>query len=254
MKNYPAIIALALALPAGLANAQQPEGRPPGPPTGEGRPPTHRPFDGPGRAEKPPMPHMPPFFAALDKNGDGVISEDEIAVASESLRKLASEHGGKLTIRDLLGPPPQAMRGDGLRPPGAPPDGQPPRPNFNDAPDGQREDGGPRRIAPPQGGPREGFAPPRDGEKPRNADRPRDGVRPEGALRDGERKPEGFRPRDGEQPRNADRQRDGEKPKDGDRPRDGERGDKPRADTPLGGRPPGDAPRPDGERRPNPEG
>ena len=249
MKNYTAIIALALALPAGFANAQQPEGRPAGPPTGDGRPPIDRPFDGPGRAEKPPMPHMPPFFAALDKNGDGVISEDEIAAASESLRKLAAEHGGKLTIRDLLGPPPEGMRRDGIRPPGAPPDGQPPR----------------------------------EGEKPRSADRPRDGVRPEGAPRDGERRPEGFRPRDGEQPRNAERPRDGEKPKDGDRPRDGERGDKPRGDAPRDGvrpdapprserrdgdsprpvrpdaprgeRPPGDAPRPDGEpRRPNPEG
>ena len=236
MKNYTAIIALALALPAGIACAQQPEGRPPGPPTGEGRPPIDRPFDGPGRPDRPPMPHIPPFIAALDKNGDGVISEDEIAAASESLRKLAAEHGGKLTVRDLLGPPPEGMRRDGFRPPGAPPDGQPPRGNLNGAPDGPREDGGPRRIAPPQGGPREGFVPPRDGEQPRNPDRPRDGVRPEGG------------PRDGEQPRNAERPRDGAKPKDGDRPRDGERGDKPRGDAPREGA------RPDGERRPNPEG
>ena len=63
MKNYTAIIALALALPAGFALAQQPEGRPPGPPPGGDR--QHQP--GPGQ-----RPHIPPVIAVLDRNHDGV--------------------------------------------------------------------------------------------------------------------------------------------------------------------------------------
>lgn len=205
MKNYTAIIALALSLPAGYANAEQPEPRPPGPPSGDGRPPIERPFGGADRSGRPPMQHVPPFFAVLDKNGDGVISEDEIASAADSLRKLAAEHGGKLTLQTLMGPPPQSMRGDGFRPPGASPDGQPPRGNFNAPRDGQREEGGPRRIAPQPDRPR-------DGEAPRKADRPRDG----------ERRPDADRPRDGEPRREADKPR-GERPP-GDAPRpDGKR-------------------------------
>ncbi|MEI7820078.1 MAG: hypothetical protein WCK55_04105 [Verrucomicrobiota bacterium] len=266
MKNYTAIIAVALSLPVGFANAQQRDERPPGPPLGEGRPPIERPFGGTDRADMPPMQHVPPFFAALDKNGDGVISEDEIAAASESLRKFAAERGGKLTLQTLLGPPPQDMHRDGFRPPGAPPDGQPPRGNFNAPRDGQREDGGTRRIAPQPDGPRdgeprrEGAAPPRDGVRPegrapQNGDRPPGVVRPrdgkrggprgdaprEGAPPDGAPKPEARGPRDSEAPRNADRPRDDEPRREGDKPR--------------GDRSPGDAPKPDGEpRRPNPEG
>ena len=260
MKNYTAIIALALSLPAGFANAEQPEPRPPGPPTGEGRPPIERSFGGTDRAEKPPMQHVPPFFAALDKNGDGVISEDEIATAADSLRKLAAERGGKLTLQALMGPPPQDMRREGFRPPGASPEGQPPRGNFNAPRDGQREEGGPRRIAPQPDGPRDGE------RRPEGAVPPRDGARPAGrGPKDGERPPGVVRPRDGEAPRNADRPRDGERRPDAVRPRDGEaprNADRPRdgeprreGDKPRGDRPPGDAPKPDGEpRRPNPEG
>jgi hypothetical protein len=161
MKNYTAIIALALALPAGFASAQQPEGRPPGPPPGEGRPQS--------RSERGEKPHLPPIIAALDKNGDGVISEDEIAGAAESLRKLASEHGGKLTIEDLLGPPPRGMRGIGERPPGAPREGQ-----RNGPRDGQPREGQPRgEFRPQPDRPREGQ--PR-GDAPPRPDAPRDGA------------------------------------------------------------------------------
>jgi len=139
MKNYTLIVALALALPVGVANAQSTDERPPGPPPG-----------GPGRDGRSPI---PPIIAALDKNHDGVISEDEIASAAESLRTLDKNHDGKLTLDELMPPPPyRPMRGDGDRPPGPPSDG---------VRDGrQRGD-----FAPPPGAPRDGdtpghFAPP----------------------------------------------------------------------------------------------
>ena len=56
MKNYTAIIAIALTLPAGFALAQQPEGRPPGPPPGGDR------QRQPDRGERP---HVPPVIAVL---------------------------------------------------------------------------------------------------------------------------------------------------------------------------------------------
>ncbi len=126
MKNYTAIVAFALALPAGFAIAQSPENRPPTPPPTAPNAQPDRPPGGPDRREHPPV---PPIIAALDKNHDGVISEDEIAGAADALRTLDKNHDGKLQIDELMPPPRPPMRdGAGLPvPPPGLPDG--PRPD-----------------------------------------------------------------------------------------------------------------------------
>jgi hypothetical protein len=70
---------------------------------------------------------MSPLLAALDKNHDGVIDEEEIKNAPEALKALDKNGDGKLTI-DELRPP---------RPPGGPDD----------------------QVAPPPGGPDDNGAP-----------------------------------------------------------------------------------------------
>jgi hypothetical protein len=65
---------------------------------------------GPGRHRPP-----PPIIAALDANHDGVIDEAEIANAPAALRTLDRNGDGKLTMDELLPPPP---RGDGPPPRG----------------------------------------------------------------------------------------------------------------------------------------
>lgn len=73
---------------------------------------------------------VPPMVAALDTNGDGIISADEIANASASLLTLDKNGDGQLTRDELMPPRPPH---DG--PPDAEgPDGQshrPPPPNEN---------------------------------------------------------------------------------------------------------------------------
>ena len=112
--------------------------RPEGPPPTEGKP-APRPEGGPpgasagGGTNRPPA---PPIFAALDKNGDGVIDADEIASAPAVLKKLDKNGDGKLTPDEVLPPRPfgPGKRGGGRGPggPGGPPAGDdqpaPPRP------------------------------------------------------------------------------------------------------------------------------
>jgi hypothetical protein len=87
------------------------------------------------------MRHVPPVFAALDTNHDGVIDANEIANAPAALKTLDKNGTGQLTIEELMGPRPHGMgMGGGMRGPG--PDG------------GQGPDG------PPPGGPDGGQAPP----------------------------------------------------------------------------------------------
>jgi hypothetical protein len=78
---------------------------------------------------------VPPIIAALDTNGDGIISADEIANASASLLKLDKNGDGQLTMDELRPPrPPQ----DGNGQDGPPGDGQRPPPPDGGGPDGQR--------------------------------------------------------------------------------------------------------------------
>jgi hypothetical protein len=82
---------------AGAPNGDQPP-PPPGDDNGGGKPRGHR------------HPPIPPLFAALDTNGDGVLTADEIANAPKSLLKLDKNGDGQLTpdeYRPQRPPPPQ---------------------------------------------------------------------------------------------------------------------------------------------------
>ncbi|WP_425618701.1 EF-hand domain-containing protein [Anatilimnocola sp. NA78] len=57
----------------------------------------------------------PPLVRALDTDGDGEISAEEIAAAAKSLAKLDKNGDGKLT-REELGPPPGMREGAGASP------------------------------------------------------------------------------------------------------------------------------------------
>ena len=95
-----------------------PQGGPGGGPGGPG---------GPGGGHRP----MPAIIAALDANHDGVIDADEIANASAALKTLDKNGDGKLTMDELMPPPPQGMGGfpgDGQGPGNGP---QPRRPGPN---------------------------------------------------------------------------------------------------------------------------
>lgn len=86
---------------------------------GPGGPPPAGGAGGPDGAHRPP----PPCIEALDLNHDGIISADEIAKASESLKKLDKNGDGQLTP-DELRPPRPPGEGDGNRPqPGMQPSG-----------------------------------------------------------------------------------------------------------------------------------
>ena len=109
MKNKTAILlmALGLTLPAvtfGQDADPGPARRGPRPPRFEG---------GFAEGQRP----MPPLFVALDVNHDGVIDADEIAKASESLKALDKNGDGKLTPEELR-PPRLDAPGDGQNPNG----------------------------------------------------------------------------------------------------------------------------------------
>jgi hypothetical protein len=78
-------------------------GGPGGPPGAGGR---GFPDEGP-RGGRPPL---GPLFGALDTNHDQILDADEIAHATDVLRKLDKNGDGKLTpdeLRPNFGPPPQ---------------------------------------------------------------------------------------------------------------------------------------------------
>jgi hypothetical protein len=114
-----------------------PDGGPPGPPPDGTNGVAGR--RGPGRG----MRRMPPIFAALDTNHDGVIDADEIANASAALKTLDKDGTGQLTVMELLGPPP----GRGMGPGPGSEGGQGPGP---DGPQPGGPDGGEMPPPPPQ--------------------------------------------------------------------------------------------------------
>ena len=140
------LMALGLTLPAITFAQDKPQprdGERPQPRDGE-RPPRREGAQR-GDGQRPPV---PPLIAALDLNHDGVIDADEIAKASESLKKLDKNGDGKLTMEELRPPRPEGA------PEGGPQDG-PPRHRFNrdGGPDGERQPPGegqrPQRRGPP---------------------------------------------------------------------------------------------------------
>ena len=105
----------------------RPDGPPPGGPNGGGNKP---PFLGekpaasgaqkpasPPDGSKPPRPPAPPLVHALDADGDGVISAEEIANAAKALLTLDKNGDGQLGPAEYMGHPP----GDGPKPPLPPP-------------------------------------------------------------------------------------------------------------------------------------
>ena len=92
---------------------------------------------GPGMRGHRPIPFV---IQVLDANHDGVIDAEEIANAPAALRKLDKNGDGKLTMDELLPPPPQGMGG---RPEGGQGQGNGPQGGP------QRSDSGPGFDGPP---------------------------------------------------------------------------------------------------------
>ncbi len=97
-----------------------PNRKPAGPKDGE------QPKDGPpDRADKPKRGPAPPLIHALDTDGDGVISADEISGAAKSLATLDRNEDGQLGPAEYAGRPPgDRPDGDGPKPPLPPKEGQ----------------------------------------------------------------------------------------------------------------------------------
>lgn len=92
------------------AMAQQPEGRRGRP--GQGRPGQGRRGEGaPGRGG--PGRFLPPILQAIDADGNGVISKDEIAGAVAALKKLDENGDGQLTREEYMGRGPAGRGGPG---------------------------------------------------------------------------------------------------------------------------------------------
>ncbi len=117
LANAPAAVAKADLNKDGQITAD--EMRPP-------RPGSEAALDG-GEQPEPPQDHPkcagPACLRALDANGDEVISADEIAKSTESLKTLDKNNDGVLTFDEYLGAPPHGVHGgpDEGRPHGRPP-------------------------------------------------------------------------------------------------------------------------------------
>ena len=146
MKHTKPLLTIALVLSTSLAFAQPP-GNNDG--AGQNKPPQNN-QNSNDPSEKPPRDGKnrpkPPLLEALDTNGDGIISAEEIANAPESLKKLDKNGDGKITP-------------DELRPP-RPKDGPPPGGNDNNSNGGQKKQRPPSEQQ--QG---QGNNPPADGQK-----------------------------------------------------------------------------------------
>lgn len=144
MRKYLFVAGLLLACFSLAVVAQPPEGR--------GRP------EGGGDREGPPR--SPPLMSALDTDGDGEISAEEIKAAATTLLTLDKNKDGKLTQDET----------------------RPPRPLNDRGPRDGREDGPPPRQPGGRGGP-PGDRDPPEGDRPRGDGPP--GDRPEGDGPDG---------------------------------------------------------------------
>lgn len=134
MKTTKHILLLTAALSAAtLVTLAQSAERPPRPAAPRGERP-------PGAAAGRPEAGRPnPFFLLFDANQDGVISTEEVAKASEVLKKLDQNRDGKITpeefrpkAREGRGQASGVRRGDAAQPPR---EGRPPRENR---PNGER--------------------------------------------------------------------------------------------------------------------
>ena len=135
MKKQHIILALCISAFTGALCAQ--EGKPPGGPGGPG--------GGPGG----PGPRMiPPIIAALDLNKDGIIDADELAKASESLKKLDTNGDGKLTEDEYRPKPPGGPGGPGGGGPGGPQGGGKGGKGAGPGGPGGKGQGGPQGGAP----------------------------------------------------------------------------------------------------------
>jgi hypothetical protein len=117
---------------------------------------------GPGRGTNGFRPPMLPLLKALDVNGDGIISADEIANAPVELLTLDKNHDGQLTRDEYLPPRPDRAHGGHRPPPGGqngngPDDGQGPPPGMDN---GGGQDGPPQGPPHGQDGPPPGDGPP----------------------------------------------------------------------------------------------
>lgn len=125
MKSTSILFALALAF-AGDALAQAPDGPPPGGGPGPrgprrdnqqpgGKPEAGQPpRDGQGGPGGPGGNRpVPPIIAALDADHDGIISAAEIANASVALKALDKNGDGQLTMDEIRPAPPQGGGPDG---------------------------------------------------------------------------------------------------------------------------------------------
>ncbi len=150
MKKTLTLLALAVGASTCIITAQD-KNPPAGGPPGDGpRPPGG---GGPGGQGGPRPPN--PIIEALDLNKDGVIDADEIAKATESLKKLDKNGDGKLTEEEFRPLRPGGPGGGGGRP-----DGQS---GAGANPDGR----GPGRSGAPGAGPQTAPAPGGEGRPQR---------------------------------------------------------------------------------------
>jgi EF hand domain-containing protein len=128
------LVAAAVAALAITSLAQPPDGPPPR--RGANR--------GPGEPNMPPPPDR--LFEALDTDHDGALSPQEIAKATESLKKIDDDGDGSLSREELR--PPRPPRGPG---------GEGPGDRGPEGPRGRRPGDGPRGAGPPPHPPARGF-------------------------------------------------------------------------------------------------
>lgn len=134
MKTNTLIITLAMALSAATGFAAEGDTRP-------ANPPGPRPGGSEGQQRHRPM---PPILAALDANGDGTLSTEELNNASAALKSLDKNGDGQVTGEEFRGPRPQEGKPEGARPEGRPEGARP---------EGGRKPGADRPQRGPEGGP-----------------------------------------------------------------------------------------------------